>query len=134
MATIFRFKEYNSGIFGKIRRPVAQVKFQNQKDNTWQPIEMLVDTGADYTLLPQFLAPILGISIYKDCKNISTQGVGGQSKVYFLKSKIKVKLGNINREVPVGFLENDSVPPLLGRQEFLETFKVVFEKFTTTFG
>lgn len=42
-------------------------------------------------------------------------------------------LGGINREVPIGFLENDSVPPLLGRQEFFETFKVVFEKFTTTF-
>lgn len=133
MSVTFPFKEYNSGIFGKIKRPVAQVQFQHQKDQTWQPIEMLVDTGADYTLLPQFLAPILGISLSRDCKNTSTQGVGGQSKVYLLRHKIKIKLGSINREVPIGFLENDSVPPLLGRQEFVETFKVVFEKFTTTF-
>jgi predicted aspartyl protease len=133
MAITFQFKEYNSGIFGKIKRPVAQVQFQHHEDQSWQPIEMLVDTGADYTLLPQFLAPILGISLTQDCKSIHTEGVGGQSKVYLLKNKIKVKIDNTTREAPVGFLENDSVPPLLGRQEFFETFKAVFEKFTTTF-
>lgn len=133
MKPTFKFKEYNSGIFGKIKRPVAQVQFQNQKDHSWQPIEMLIDTGADYSLLPKFLAPILGISLSRDCKSISTQGVGGSSKVYLLKKKIKTKLDGLSREAPIGFLENDSVPPLLGRQGFFETFRVVFEKFTTTF-
>jgi predicted aspartyl protease len=133
MSSIFKFKEYDSDIFGKISRPIAQVLFQNQTDKSWQPIEMLVDTGADYTLLPKFLAPIIGVSLLNDCKSITTQGVGGNSKVYLLKKKVKIKLGHLNREVPIGFLENDSVPPLLGRQGFFETFKVVFEKFTTTF-
>lgn len=133
MSSKFKFKEFNSGVFGKIRRPVAQVQFQHQKDKSWQPIEMIIDTGADYTLLPKFLAPVLGISLDKDCKSITTQGVGGNSQVYLLKKKISIKLDHFKRNIPIGFLKNDSVPPLLGRQEFFETFKVIFENFTTTF-
>ncbi len=133
MSVSFKFKEYNSNIFGSVRRPVAEVLFQHQKDKSWQPINMLVDTGADYTLLPHFLAESLGINLLKDCKIINTQGVGGSSKVYLLKRKIKARLGEFRRKIPVGFLSNDFIPPLLGRQEFFETFKVIFEKFSITF-
>lgn len=134
MSITFSFKEYNSPIFGKIKRPIAQVSFQHQKDGSWQPVTILIDTGADYTLLPRFLASPLGVNLLNDCKIISTQGVGGESKVYLLKKKIKVKLGNFSREIPIGFLTEDYIPPLLGRKEFFETFRVIFEEFSTSFG
>lgn len=133
MAITFPFKEYQSGIFGKIRRPVALVFFQHRQDKSWQGITMIIDTGADYTLLPKFLAEALGISLSEDCKIIETRGVGGKSLVYLLKKKIKVKIANYERSIPIGFLSSDHIPPLLGRQEFFETFKVTFEKFITTF-
>lgn len=129
----FPFKEEISPIFGKIRRPVAQVSFKRKKDNTWRSIAMLIDTGADYTLLPHFLSAPLDINLNRDCKVIYTQGVGGKSKVLLLKDRIEVKIGELHRKIPLGFLESDYIPPLLGRHEFLETFKVVFEKFNTTF-
>lgn len=94
---------------------------------------MIVDTGADYTLLPRFLAEVLGINLVEDCRIFTTRGVGGKSKVYLAKSKIKVRLGEFTREIPVGFLATDYIPPLLGRQEFFETFRVVFEKFQVHF-
>lgn len=94
---------------------------------------MIIDTGADYTLLPLFLAEELGVNIEKNCRAISTQGVGGASKAYLLRDKIEVKIGEYHRKIPIGFLRNDYIPPLLGRQEFLETFRVVFEKFHVTF-
>jgi len=94
---------------------------------------MLVDSGADYTLLPYFLAYPLGINLITDCKIIHTQGVGGISKVYLFKKKIKVKLGEFRRQIPIGFLSNDYIPPLLGRQEFFETFRVVFDRFYVQF-
>ena len=134
MAVHFTFKEYNSSLFGIVRRPIAEVSFQHQKDKSWQPITMIVDSGADYTLLPHFLAYTLGIHVIRDCKPIMTKGVGGSSKVYLLKKKMKVRLGEFKREIPLGFLSNDDIPPLLGRQEFLETFKVVFEDFKTSFA
>jgi len=133
MSISFSFKEENSPIFGKIRRPVAEVFFKDKKYNIWQPITMIIDTGADYTLLPQFSAKALGVDLTKDCNVIVTQGVGGTSKVYLLENKIDVKIGEYKRQIPLGFLDNDYIPPLLGRQEFFETFKVVFQKFHVTF-
>lgn len=133
MSVTFKFKEYNSSIFGSVHRPIADVFFQHQKDKSWQPITLIVDTGADYTLLPKFLAASLGVNLLKDCMVIITQGVGGHSKVYLLKKKIKARIGEYERKIPLGFLNSDSVPPLLGRQEFFETFKVLFNKFEVTF-
>lgn len=86
---------------------------------------MIVDTGADYTLLPRFMAHELGISLETDCKTFSTYGVGGGERVYFLPN-IKVRLGKWKRTIPVGFLERNEIPPLMGRHLFLETFETLF--------
>ncbi len=95
---------------------------------------MVVDTGADYTLLPHFMIADLQINPRLDCQSLETNGVGGSSKVYLLP-KIKAQLGNWKREIPVGFLESDDVPPLLGRHLFLETFNTTFsKKFTVVFS
>ena len=134
MPISFSFKEEESPIFGKIHRPVAQASFKHKKEKIWRLFTMIVDTGADYTLLPQFLAEALGVDLVNDCRIVTTQGVGGTSKVYLLKNKIEVKIGELYRRIPLGFLDSDYIPPLLGRQEFLETFRVVFEKFYVTFA
>lgn len=133
MSISFNFKEENSAFFGRIYRPVAEVFFKHNKLNIWQSVEMLVDTGADYTLLPRFLAEQLGISLTRDCRSFETSGVGGKSKVFLFKKKVIIKLGGLERKIPLGFLANDYIPPLLGRQGFFETFKVTFEKFILTF-
>lgn len=86
---------------------------------------MIVDTGADYSLLPRYMAGKLGINLEKDCKIFNTYGVGGQERVYFLP-KIRVKLGNWERIIPIGFLERNEIPPLMGRHQFFETFETHF--------
>lgn len=86
---------------------------------------MIVDTGADYTLLPRFMADKLGTNLEKDCKVFTTFGIGGGERVYFLPN-INVKFGNWKRVIPVGFLERNEIPPLLGRHLFLETFETLF--------
>ena len=133
MSISFPFKEESSSVFGKVRRPIAQVFFKHTKRDIWQPVTMLIDTGADYTMLPRFLAEPLGVDLNRDCKVIETEGVGGKSKVFLKKTKIQAKIEQYARKIPVGFLAHDYIPPLLGRQEFFETFKVTFEKFKTTF-
>lgn len=133
MRAIFPFKEETSPIFGKIRRPIAHVFLKHKTRPIWQPVTMIIDTGADYTLLPRFLASPLGIGLNADCKKIMTQGVGGNSIVYLLKEGLTARIGDFTRNIPLGFLETDYIPPLLGRLEFFETFRVVFEKFKTSF-
>ena len=104
---------------------MAQVFFWSEKEKHWSEIWMIVDTGADYTLLPRYLAADLGVNLEKDCKVFSTQGIGGNERVYFLP-KIKVKLGKWERVIPIGFLERNEIPPLMGRHLFLETFEALF--------
>ena len=125
MIVKFPFRVEKSLILGKIHRPVAQVFFWSTSENRWTETWMIVDTGADYTLLPRFMANNLGVNLEKDCKVFNTYGVGGGEKVYFFP-KIKVKLNDWEQMIPVGFLERNEVPPLMGRHLFLETFETLF--------
>lgn len=125
MALTFRFDKDFSPILGEIHRPIAQVFFYSSKKRKWYEVWMIVDTGADYTLLPKYYSRRLGVNLYKECRLFETSGIGGEEKVYFLKS-IKVKLGAWERTVPVGFLNRDDIPPLMGRHLFIETFEALF--------
>lgn len=128
----FAFEKSSSDIFGSVWRPVAKVGFWSRKIKGWVDVIMIVDTGADYTILPRFYALDLGINIHKDCTSYQTFGIGGSERVYLLKNA-KVKLGKWERFVPIGFIDRDDIPPLLGRQEFLEIFKVILANHTIAF-
>ena len=127
MGLTFPYRKEKSTILGTIHRPVAKVLFWSKPNQDWLAVRMIVDTGADYTLLPRFMADKLGINVETDCKIYSTYGIGGAEKVYFLP-KIKAKLGKWERYIPLGFLERDEIPPLMGRHLFLETFDTEFLK------
>lgn len=94
---------------------------------------MIVDTGADYTLLPFSAAEELGINLRKECQPFKTTGIGGEETVYLLK-KGKMRLGDWERNIPIGFLIQEDIPPLLGRESCLNDFDVRFFRFTTTLG
>lgn len=94
---------------------------------------MIVDTGADYTILPRFYVFDLGVNLNKDCRTYQTFGIGGNEKVYLLRNA-RVRLGKWKDSVPIGFLNRDDIPPLLGRQEFLEIFKVTLVNHITIFS
>lgn len=89
---------------------------------------MVVDTGADYTILPRHFCEKLRISLERDCIKDITFGVGGEQIIYFYKSKVKAKIRNLERDIPLAFLDNNEVPALLGRLGFLETFDAEFLK------
>lgn len=125
MAITFPFDKSVSPILGKIHRPLARVFFFSPTKNHWYGTWMLVDTGADYTLLPKYFAKRLGVNLEKDCKVFRTAGIGGTEKVYLLRT-VKVRLGQWERKIPVGFLDRDNIPPLMGRHLFFETFEVLF--------
>ncbi len=133
MAVTFPFEKVYSTLFGTIYRPAAWVEFWSKKTNNWIGIWMVVDTGADYSLLPGYMSEYIGIDRKKDCKKLSTYGVGGSENVYLLE-KAKVKLGQWEIQAPIGFFEKDSVPPLLGRQGFMEKFATLFYNHKTFFS
>lgn len=133
MEVKFPFEVRSSGIFGPIRRPIAKVDFWSRVRNDWVELIMLVDTGADYTLLPKFYAEDLGINLERESVPYTTLGVGGSETVYLLK-ELRAKLGRWEFSPPVGFLERDNIPPLLGRQRGLEDFKLTLQRHVTFFS
>ena len=133
MRIVFPFERQQTETFGIISRPVADVFFWSKKLTGWIPVKMVVDTGADYTLLPSWLAEKLGINLTKDCRRFATYGVGGKQNVYLAKKGWKARLGTWEKIVTLGFLGDDNVPPLLGRLHFSETFKVTFVDYKTKF-
>jgi hypothetical protein len=134
MSVSFPFKEEISFIFGNIKRPIATVDFYNVKQDEWRSVAMIVDSGADFTLLPYYISTGLNIDLDKDTKKTYTKGVGGTQIVYLTKKPLQIKIGQYKRLITVAFLDNNNIPPLLGRYSFMETFKVTFENFTTTFS
>lgn len=133
MAVVFPFEEQRTSIFGVIKRPVADVSFWSVIFKKWVPVRMVVDTGADYTLLPKWIAGKLGVDLNRDCRRYKTAGVGGEENVFLLKKEWQAKIGEWEESVVLGFIGDNDVPPLLGRLKFMEKFKVTFDNFKTLF-
>lgn len=128
MKVSFDYQYIGESYFGKIYRPVAKVTFKSPKNNVYLTTWMVVDSGADHTILPVSLAQKLDISVESDCHKDVTAGIGGEQTIYFLKNKIQAQIGKISKKVPLGFLDSKDVPPLLGRLGFMELFEVTLGK------
>lgn len=124
----FSFEHTGKSFFGDIYRPVAKVSFKSSKGDIWTDTWMVVDSGADFTILPRYLSEDLGVSLEHGCIIDKTKGVGGEQTIYLCKTKIKVRIGSLERKIPLAFFDTNEVPPLLGRLGFLETFDTQFLK------
>ena len=128
MAVKFPFEDAGKSIFGHIFRPIAKVTLKSPTTDKLIDMWMVVDTGADYTIIPRHFSEKLRISLERDCFKDTTFGVGGEQTIYFYKRKVKAKIGNFEREIPLAFIDSNEVPALLGRAGFLETFDTEFLK------
>jgi len=133
MKISFPYRAESSSIFKVVKRPMAEVSFWSKEKKRWLNYTMIVDSGADYTLLPYSAAEDLGVDLEKESKAYKTFGIGGSETVYLINN-FKIKLGNINLNIPVGFLSRDDVPPLLGRQNCLNELDVRFFRYITFFS
>ena len=124
----FSFEDAGQGVFGRILRPVAKVTLRSPSVDKLVDVWMIVDTGADYTILPRHFSEKLRISLERDCIKDITAGVGGEQVVYLCKPKIQAKIGSFERRIPLAFLDSNEVPALQGRLGFFETFDTEFLK------
>lgn len=132
MKLIFPFQYITTNIFGRIYRPYARIQVFKKDLQRYVERILVVDTGADFTIFPRKDAYWLGIDLEKETIPQETFGIGGKEKIYLYKN-LRVKLGNKELLIPVGFLDRSDVPALLGRQHFLELFKVSLEEHKTIF-
>lgn len=122
MRAIFPYEE---------RRPVAEIYFWSKLTQSWLRYKMIVDSGADYSILPRYCSVDLGIDLKRDCLKKETAGVGGQETVWYLKRKAKIKINDFQLKIPLGFINSDDIPPLLGREGCLNLFRILLANFQT---
>ncbi len=133
MVIEFPYRYVTTNHFGKLYRPYAKILIRNlQNPKLWLERIAVVDSGADFSLFPRKDAYLFGVNLEKDIKIDKTFGVGGSEKI-FLYTNLEVKLGSQILKIPVGFLDRNDVPALLGRQQFLDLFNVQLVEFKVKF-
>lgn len=86
--------------------------------------EALIDSGADFTILPIGLINVLNIDI-KSCKEVNFSGVGGEIISGFI-TKVTLGIGGHNYLINIVFAEISGAIGILGQLGFFDFFKVVF--------
>ena len=106
-----------------VYRPVIPVELSRGRQSI--TFDALVDSGADESTFPGWLAKILGYDIYKGEKKIFS-GIGGSVLAYLHKTHLK--LGDTEFVINVYYShEWDDMPfGLLGQASFFSHFDVQF--------
>lgn len=133
MRLTFPFDYITANRFGEVLRPYAKIQVFKKDLKIYIGRILVVDTGADFTMFSRKDAFLFGIDLKKETIEEETFGIGGKERIFLYKN-LNIKLGNKKLRIPVGFLDRNDVPALLGRQDFLELFKVCFEQHKTIFN
>lgn len=128
----FPYQYIYTNKFGRIFRPYVTISVLKKDSHIYVNRTLIVDTGADFTVFPRSNAQLFGINLEKETTKTETFGVGGGEEIFLYKN-LKIKIHDFELEIPVGFLNRNDVPPLLGRQQCLELFSVTFSDNVTTF-
>jgi predicted aspartyl protease len=90
-------------------------------------ILMLIDTGADISLISKSFASLLGIQYAKIKSETVKVETASLDKINARKTKIHIKIGDDKFEIPI-FVANDEVEALLGRKGVFDRYEVVFQE------
>ena len=90
----------------------------------YQPFEFILDSGADCTLVPQYMANLVGIQI-PDLADTYVHGITRQRMPAY-KGRLKMRIEGEEFEVRCLFTRSNRTPFLLGRVDFFSLFDVHF--------
>jgi len=108
---------------GTIFNPVIPVKILTPKG--FVTFQFLLDSGADFTLLPKHVADLVGIDL-RNAPSTKTFGVEGKGVRVFVGS-VTIKIGHEILKIRAFFSERDDAPFLLGRMDLFNKFKIEFD-------
>ena len=113
----------------QILRPIIPVILQYD-NNPPVAITMLLDSGADYSLISKDVGRSLAIDVNKDA-NSDVQGVSGATDAIEEKVKIEFGMGHkytFKKQITIHTTKKDGYPsiPLLGREPIFKEFDIHF--------
>ncbi len=121
----FQFKKVYSKKLGEVLKPIIPVVIGGVEQSVG--VSMLLDSGADLSLIPYSVGKAIGLEL--DMENRSeVQGIGEGSIPYIL-SQLKIKIGDVETSVRVGWALIEEVPLILGRLDVFQQFSAEFREF-----
>jgi len=122
----FDYIEKDSGIFGKVKRPLITVEIRTKAGDWLEIKEVLADTGADISIFPRNIAE-LAIENIEDGKTLEVKGIVPYSKLIVFIHELAFRINGKIFGLPVAVADSDDVPPILGRVKGLDIFSCTFE-------
>jgi len=124
---VFEYTEKESGIFGKVLRPLIEVEIKGDTLE-WIKIEnALADTGADISVLPRDVGDLLIEDVTRG-KPYEIRGIVPYAKLIVYIHQLKFRLNGKEFELPVAISDSNDVPPIVGRVNGLDLFDANFLK------
>jgi hypothetical protein len=121
----YDWREESSLAFGKVRRPVAEVHIKD-KNATWRAITMLVDSGADISIITRSFGELFGHDVEKG-RRIKLKGVGDFEIIAFVHT-MDLLIGKHEMNIEVAISENDKIGTnVLGRKIVFDLFEIHFK-------
>ncbi len=108
--------------FGFVQEP--KVTMPLKTTNGYVNTTFLLDSGAVVTTLPLQAAQDTGADLAQ-AKRITLQGFSGVPAFAYL-SKVTIKIGNTEYELPATFTESNSTTYILGRKGLFDDFTINF--------
>ena len=116
--TVFKYR----GLDGQ-KYPVCEVMFFIDGKKDPYKTFMIVDSGADISLIPKTIGEELNL---KKAELHYLGGVGG--RVGYYTNYVNVQIAGKKFNMPVAWLTHDTVPLLLGRKGVFDKFRICFEE------
>lgn len=126
---IFSYAERSHSLFGTINRPVISLQLHSALFDQWLVLnDVLVDTGADISVIPLPLGQILIDRIEHGQPIHLGRATSPVSMYSAFVHRVLAKVGDKTFEMPVAIAISDAIPPIFGRREALDRFTARFVK------
>ncbi len=109
--------------FGRISIPRIPIEVRTVFG--YQTYHFLLDTGADFTMVPRLMAADLGIDLSR-CRRLRSLGIEGRAVMVYL-STMRIKLARWEFDLKCLISEKDSTPFILGRMDIFNRFSIFFD-------
>ncbi len=123
MRKCFKFAKESSSSLGIVYRPIAKVGLKDANGELFE-LSMLVDSGADITILSRRIGDIMGLYVEEGEEKVF-RGIVGEMIAYV--HKIPLFINGKEVETRVAFALSE-VPNLLGRLDIFKNFEISFIK------
>jgi hypothetical protein len=121
----YRFARMTSKKFGEVYEPTIPVEIIGP-DKTVEAL-MVVDSGADISLLPHWVAEIVGLLLNTENRR-DIHGIGEESIPYILDT-VRMRIADSEISPRIAWALDEEVPFVLGRLDVFKKFSIEFREF-----